>query len=136
MRILIACHSPQRIGGVESYVATIAPALAARGHDVGMWYEDGGGGPREVPPVARTTPMSAMSGRTGAEWTASDDAQAALDGARRWQPDVIFVQGLRSPFLERRLLELAPAVFFAHSYYGTCISGSKTHASPTTVGCT
>ena len=134
MRILIACHSPERVGGVESYIAAIAPALAARGHEIGMWYEDGGGA-REAPAVSHTTWTSAVGAGSGAAWTASDDERAALDGARRWQPDVIFVQGLRSPILERRLLELAPAVLFAHSYYGTCISGSKTHASPATVAC-
>jgi glycosyltransferase involved in cell wall biosynthesis len=32
--------------------------------------------------------------------------------------------------LERELLKIAPAVFFAHAYYGTCVSGSKAFSQP------
>ena len=49
---------------------------------------------------------------------------------RAFQPDVIYQQGLVSPALEARLIALAPAVFFAHGYSGTCISGTKRFAVP------
>src|SRR2546423_8225430 len=31
--------------------------------------------------------------------------------------------------------DVAPAVFFAHAYYGTCISGAKTFKRPTVTPC-
>jgi len=39
------------------------------------------------------------------------------------------------PELEARILKIAPAVFFAHAYYGTCISGAKMFKSPTPTPC-
>jgi glycosyltransferase involved in cell wall biosynthesis len=63
-------------------------------------------------------------------WTATDQSSDAVRALQRWNPDVIFVQGIASPGLERALMSLAPSVCFAHSYYGTCISGAKMHRSP------
>src|SRR5215218_8849662 len=57
-------------------------------------------------------------------------AAGTFDRIRAWQPDVVYVHGLLDPAVEGRLLQLAPAVLFAHSYYGTCISGQKTHRLP------
>ena len=37
--------------------------------------------------------------------------------------------------VERRTLDIAPAVFFAHNYYGTCISGAKTFKNPVVTPC-
>ena len=42
----------------------------------------------------------------------------------------MYVHLIESPALEARLLELAPAVLFAHSYHGMCISGEKTFKFP------
>ena len=50
--------------------------------------------------------------------------------ATGWHPDVIYAHGLTDPAIEARTLEVAPAVFFAHNYYGTCISGAKTFKYP------
>ena len=61
-----------------------------------------------------------------------DRAVAAL-GA--WKPDVLFSHGFLDPQIEEQTLDVAPAVFFAHDYYGTCISGFKTHRRPTTQPC-
>ena len=43
--------------------------------------------------------------------------------------------GCIDPEIEARTLQIAPAVFHAHAYYGTCISGAKTFKSPTTMPC-
>jgi glycosyltransferase involved in cell wall biosynthesis len=48
----------------------------------------------------------------------------------------LFVHGLTDPDIERRLLDVAPSVLLAHSYYGTCISGSKTRRLPWVQPCT
>jgi glycosyltransferase involved in cell wall biosynthesis len=43
---------------------------------------------------------------------------------------VLYVQGMLDPALEARVLQVAPAVFFAHGYLGTCISGAKAWKRP------
>jgi glycosyltransferase involved in cell wall biosynthesis len=47
----------------------------------------------------------------------------------------VFVHGLLDPAFEERLQRVAPAVFFAHGYYGVCISGEKTHKFPIAQPC-
>ena len=47
-----------------------------------------------------------------------------------WAPDLIYVHGLITPDLEARVLNIAPAIFFVHTYHGTCIGGSKTFSFP------
>jgi glycosyltransferase involved in cell wall biosynthesis len=55
---------------------------------------------------------------------------------RRWAPDLLYSHGLEDARLESQVLDVAPAVFFAHSYYGTCISGAKTWQFPVVRPCT
>ena len=69
-------------------------------------------------------------------WCAAElGEEAALERLRAWRPDLLYVHKVMSPRVEARLLEVAPAVFFAHDYYGTCISGLKTHKFPEIVPC-
>jgi glycosyltransferase involved in cell wall biosynthesis len=58
-----------------------------------------------------------------------------LAALRQWRPGVIYTHVIENIEFERRLLEVAPAVFFAHSYYGTCVSGSKTFKRPVARPC-
>ena len=60
----------------------------------------------------------------------------AIAAMREWHPDLIFAHGLVNPKNEAATLSVAPAVFFAHGYYGTCISGAKTNSYPKVVPCT
>ncbi len=122
MRILCAAHDAGRVGGVEIYLATVIPALEAAGHDVACWFETSSSHREPILSRAATT------------WTADAGANT-LDAAARWAPDVVYVHGLRSLAAERSLQRTAPSVFFAHSYYGTCISGSKMHLRPSPVRC-
>jgi glycosyltransferase involved in cell wall biosynthesis len=62
-------------------------------------------------------------------------AEASLRALREWKPDVIYVQATHDVDLERRLLDIAPAVLFLHTYVGTCISGGKTFTRPTVTPC-
>jgi len=48
---------------------------------------------------------------------------------------VLVSHGLTDPAVEAGILEVAPAIFHAHTYHGTCISGAKTFKSPTIVPC-
>ncbi|HXH07210.1 MAG TPA: glycosyltransferase, partial [Vicinamibacterales bacterium] len=121
MRLAIAAHTAAHLGGTETYLAAIIPALVARGHGVAFCCE------------ALAESAEAMALPDGVpRWRLPE----AMEFLRAWRPDVVFVHGLRSPRLEASLLGLAPAVLFAHSYYGTCISGSKTWSVPRPVPCT
>lgn len=124
MRIAVACHNAGNIGGVESYLDAVVPALTRRGHQLGVWFESG-------------TPVESRIARLEAStyWAADQDDDRRISLLRAWAPDLLFAHGVQSPALEARLLDIAPGVFFAHSYYGTCISGSKMHAAPSEVAC-
>jgi glycosyltransferase involved in cell wall biosynthesis len=118
MRILIANWTRRRVGGAETYLGRVMPLLAARRHNLAYAFETDE--PADRAPVALPEGCVPLS-LTG---------DAAFDRIRAWAPDVVYVHGLLNPDLERRLLESAPAVLFAHAYYGTCISGQKTHLLP------
>src|SRR6186713_2413748 len=126
MRIAIAAHTARRTGGAEQYLAALVPALIGSGHDVACWFETEG----------THQPLILDHADAVESWRASDDMAAALAALRAWRPDVIFTHGIADIALERALLGVAPAVLFTHSYYGTCISGTKTVQVPGTRCCT
>jgi glycosyltransferase involved in cell wall biosynthesis len=119
-RVAIVSHSRERVGGVETYVASIVPALRRAGHEVGCWFETAGIGADPV--------IAAADGV--ASWVASTDPDGSLAALAAWKPDVVYGHGVVSPTHERATMQLAPAVFFAHSYYGACVSGTKSHRFP------
>jgi glycosyltransferase involved in cell wall biosynthesis len=123
MRIGVVAHSAVRAGGVETYLAGVIPALAGRNHDVGTWFESTVAG------------MAPVSPAVAPRWVAASDLRDPLGPLRAWRPDVVYLHGLRSDALERQLLDLAPVVFFAHSYYGACISGEKSIRFPAPSPC-
>ena len=63
-------------------------------------------------------------------WVASANPDRGLAALAAWKPDVVYGHGVVSPAHERATMRLAPAVFFAHSYYGTCVSGTKSFRFP------
>jgi glycosyltransferase involved in cell wall biosynthesis len=94
------------------------PLLAARRHDLAFAFE--------VDEPAERAPVALPEGCVPLVLT----GDGAFERIRAWNPDVIYVHGLLNPDLEQQLLEVALAVLFAHAYYGTCISGHKTHRLP------
>jgi len=126
MRVAVANWSSRRVGGIEEYVGILLPALRRAGLDVAFWHERNA-------PVDR----SAIEPPPGVPfWCAAEmGAEASFDALRAWQPDVLYVHGSESVDLERRLLDIAPAVHFLHTYTGTCISGQKTWTRPVVTPC-
>lgn len=126
MRIAIVNWSSRKVGGIETYLSTLIPKLVESGNDVAFCCEVDEPGTRDritLPPAVQSWCVSALGiGR----------ALAALGD---WQPDVLYTHKLSSPQLEARLLNISPAVFFAHDYQGTCISGNKTHQFPSVKVC-
>jgi glycosyltransferase involved in cell wall biosynthesis len=127
MRILVATAQRGIVGGAETYLLDLLPLLCARGHDVSLLYE-----------------RQAEQGRTHVDarapglpsWSLQDDGVAeVLRHAAAWRPDVCFSHGLQSCAAEAGLLEHFPAVLFAHTYHGTCVSGTKRYAWPSPRPC-
>ena len=126
MRIAILSWTSRPVGGVGSYLRIVIPALARLGHDIAFWHELGdrpGGDPFGLPAGSPSWSVD----RIGLE--------RALDDLGAWRPDVLVSHGLIDPEVEGRTLLVAPAVFYVHGYYGTCISGAKMFKSPTPIPC-
>ena len=127
MRILIVNEAMVGSGGVESYLASLMPALAARGHAIALLHantraEQGG------------TRIDRAAERTAS--VADDGLERALHMMREWRPDVCFSHNMRRLDIEERLLDLWPVVKMMHGYFGTCIGGQKAHAFPRITACT
>jgi glycosyltransferase involved in cell wall biosynthesis len=126
MRIAIVHWSRRKVGGTETYLDSVIPELANAGHEIAFWHE------RDVP--AANDKIALAEGVPA--WCVSElGARRALAALRDWRPDVIYAHSLMKPKLEAAMLKVAPAVFFAHAYYGTCISGAKTFKRPVATPC-
>ena len=126
MRIAILNWSNRRIGGTGTYLSAVLPYLQRAGHEVALWHEVDTPSNYELIPLPAAAPCWSVSAL---------GADAALASLHEWQPNLLYAHGLLDPSIERRVLDVAPAVFFAHNYYGTCISGTKTLKSPVVTPC-
>jgi glycosyltransferase involved in cell wall biosynthesis len=126
MRIAIVNWSRRRVGGAERYLSEVMADLAREGHQVGLWHEVDLPTDREQIPLPEGAPAWCVA-RLGVE--------RALSELRAWGPELVFTHIVSDPEVEAEVIRAAPAVFFAHAYYGTCISGTKTHALPTPTPC-
>src|SRR5258708_5050184 len=126
MRIAVVNWSSRRVGGIETYLNALIPALERAEHQVAFCCETDGPAPQNRISLAAAAPF----------WCVTDiGADKVLAGLRSWQPDLIYVHKIMNPELETELLKIAPAVFFAHDYQRTCISGNKTHQFPMVQPC-
>ncbi len=127
-RVRIACvnSSRRRQGGREEYLQTVMPALTSLGHEVSFCYELDFPCDRRPVELPHEAPAWSLPG-LGRDRT--------LTAIRQWRPDVIYSQDLADVEFESELLKIAPNVFFAHAYSGTCISGSKTLTRPIPTPC-
>src|SRR5687768_5009609 len=83
MRIALAAHSARRVGGVEQYLAALAPALLRAGHDVSCWFETDD---------ADHSPILDRGGLVPT-WTASREPDRAIPELQAWRPDVVYTHG-------------------------------------------
>lgn len=120
MRIAAVNSHHARIGGAETYLDTVIPALAAADHQIAFYSEF------DAPPGA---PLIRLPDRAPLWCASAMGARQALTALEQWRPDVIYVHGM---YLQSAapVVEIAPVVLFAHGYYGTCISGNKMFAAP------
>ena len=126
MRIAVINWNRRRIGGVETYLNTIIPELSDAGHEIAFWSEVDEPAEREKINLPHGSPA----------WCVSElGPERALTELRDWQPSAIYTHKLMDPRLEAETLTIAPSIFFAHDYYGTCISGAKTFKFPVVQPC-
>ncbi len=123
MRIVVAQDALHAEGGVETYLASVIPALRARGHSIALLFVQRRGAP--------------LVGHVDGPLVEVDPGnfEGAFTQLRAWQPDVCFSNNMEPLTIERRALDEWPVVKFMHGYFGTCISALKTHAFPTGVAC-
>jgi glycosyltransferase involved in cell wall biosynthesis len=125
MRIAVANWSRRRAGGAEEYLDRVLPALTGDSHALAFVCET------YAPPALEPIRLPAET----PVWSLSKSGAEALEALRQWKPDVVWVHALTSPAVEEAIQRVAPSVFFAHDYHGTCISGTKTHAFPAPTVC-
>jgi len=111
MRLLVANHTAEIVGGAEQYLSNVVPALERAGISVQLLTE---------------APSRSPGSRS--LWAAG--GPGIKEKIEQWAPAVVFVQGLLDSELEAWLVDRFPSVLFAHNYYGTCISGEKRHSRP------
>jgi hypothetical protein len=127
MRILIATSHRNMVGGVEKYLQAILPSLARRGHPLALVYEY-----RFDPAKERVDSPELDIPRHGIEEAGADEG---LRFVERWKPDVVYSQGMQAAGFQSALLNEYPAIFYAHNYVGTCVSGEKCHSFPRPEAC-
>ncbi|HEU4691054.1 MAG TPA: glycosyltransferase family 4 protein [Vicinamibacterales bacterium] len=126
MRIAITSWSNRRFGGTGTYLTELCAGLLRQGHQVAWLHE------RDAP----TDHPRLETGSDGPVWCIESLGQeSAIAALRAWNPDVLFAHGFLETKHEQAALDIAPAVFLAHDYYGTCISGLKAHSLPTVQPC-
>jgi glycosyltransferase involved in cell wall biosynthesis len=124
MKILVAQDALHAEGGVETYLASVIPALRARGHSVALLFVRRRGGAPLIGDV--DGPQVAVE---------PPNIEAAFAELRAWGPDVCFSNNMAPLDVERRALDEWPVVKFMHGYFGTCVSALKTHAFPFRAAC-
>jgi len=122
VRFLVATSHRGLWGGVEKYLQSAIPGLIQRGHSVGLLYEYSLNSNEEG--------IDSQAGRVPAWCSTELGLDSALASIKSWAPDVVYSHGLDDSRLERHLLDSYPSALYAHTYYGTCISGRKCHSWP------
>jgi glycosyltransferase involved in cell wall biosynthesis len=119
VRVLIATEHLDVVGGVETYLRAVLPRLAPD-FELAVFAEHGDASAGILTGCPSTIPV----------WKLGNSPRAGMAEVERWRPDLVYAHGLGNPRLEGALAGRFPTVFFAHTYHGTCISGTKCHTRP------
>ena len=122
MRVLIATSHRNMVGGIEKYVQAVIPAFLDRGYSVGLLHQ--------YPVDLKTETVDSVKQPLPSWCLAELGHETTLRAVANWKPDVVYSQGLEDLALESALQQRYPAVLYAHTYLGTCVSGSKCHSFP------
>ena len=126
MRVAVVNWSRRKVGGVETYLGNVIPEMHRANLVLAFWSEVDVPHDRAQIELPEGVPAFCAS---------ELGTRRALAALREWRPDLLYIHKVSQPGVETKLLDIAPAVFFAHDYYGTCISGAKTFKSPQVIPC-
>ncbi|HKO97123.1 MAG TPA: glycosyltransferase family 4 protein [Pyrinomonadaceae bacterium] len=125
MRILFANDGLRDAGGVQSYLTAVTEGLIRRGHQLAFLHCQ-----------STDVNQSSLSGESFPHFsTAHGGVEGALKHVNEFAPDVCYSHNMNDLKLEQVLLDSFPVVKFMHGYFGTCISGLKTHHFPSPTPC-
>ena len=129
MKILIATHCRDIVGGIETYLQALIPRLLEHGHEVRLVYDYFSGN--------RATAIDSFEAGLPA-WRCQDlrENPALWQELVAWRPEVVYSNGLASVDMDRTLQQQYPAVMYLHAYWGVCTTGRKSHAFPQIQPCT
>jgi glycosyltransferase involved in cell wall biosynthesis len=118
MRIVHVLDRVDAVGGVQTYLGELVPALADRGYDSSIITAIPGelGGTATVP-----VPGMAADGARLADSARQAFARALVDA----RPDVVVQHGAVSPDVAVAATAHAPVVVFAHDYFMTCPGNAR-----------
>jgi glycosyltransferase involved in cell wall biosynthesis len=100
--------------------------LISRGHHVFFLHDN---------PASDAGPVSLRWPEVPAVSVTDTGLSDAIDRVRAWQPDVCFSHNMRRLAVDEALIGVAPTVKMMHGYFGTCISGQKSHSIPAVTAC-
>jgi glycosyltransferase involved in cell wall biosynthesis len=124
MRILIATAYRGVVGGTETYLRNLLPALRDRGHELALLYE-------HEPPAGMESIDEGCGGIPA--WRMGDPG--ALEAASRWRPSLCYLHALQAPEADEELARRFRTFLFAHNYYGTCAALAKCNGWPSPRPC-
>ena len=121
MKITVVNYSRRKIGGAEQNLDVVLPELDRRGHRLQfVYFHDA---PLDRAPVRAGENTDHVN-------VAAIGTSFALARVTAFQPDLINVHADIPPAFQAALQRIAPSAYSVHNYYGTCISGLKTHQFP------
>ena len=122
IRILITTSNLSIVGGAQTHIQALLPALVESGHVIAILHEGAEAGPG-------ATIVDQVPGIT--TWCiANKNKSQVLDQVESWKPDIVYNHGLMDIVTETELVQRWPTFLFVHSSYGTCISGTKRWRRP------
>lgn len=117
MRIAVINWTNRLAGGVETYLRQAIPALRSRGHHIALVHETEAPEDRQCFVTPGADPVWSIV-RSGVDQT--------LANLAAWDPEILYVHGLRDHEWLTDAVRSTPTVFFCHDYTGICITGTKT----------
>lgn len=123
MRIAIVGSTQEIVGGAEVYLSWALSDFVASGHVVGFAFEV----------ATQRVDRAADRGLDGIQrWCIRELGKPRFfEELRRFAPDIVYLNYTDDPDIELELSRTFRCVLFAHGYYGTCMTGTRTHQRPT-----
>jgi glycosyltransferase involved in cell wall biosynthesis len=122
MRIAIVGSTQAIVGGAEVYQRWVLADLAARGHTLAFAFDYPAKEADRAADLGVDGLVRICIGELGRE--------AFLMELERFAPDLVYLHCTSDAEVDAALARRFRCVIFAHAYYGTCATGTRTHQFP------